>query len=703
MGPFFNRAAQEIQSSLTVFFRDLSWLYAPRLSALGFSIRTTIAALVALAIALWMELGQPQWAPMTVWIVAQGTLGESLSKARWRVAGTLGGIVSAIALASAFPQAPWLFFPALAVWIGLCTALGTLVHNFRSYAFVLTAYTCSIVSLSAQAQPDQVFSIAMARGTYILLGVICGTVADMACRSNVPGKARAAIRSQLQQIVLEAANASRDILLEHGTPESDLHNIFSLSLSLSDRIEFSAIEVGRTRGIVDYARATLGLASRLMSRALGMRSRLGAVSRRSARTQDLLQDAAGLLDRLRADIDDEKALQALRQAVLALIERCQEDVEQTVSLPRAESDSGTVFNDRILIQGLQLTLTELQHLLSCLAGDPGEDPRAESYRLARPRNWYAAIHNGLRSCAAVLMAAYVWEVTACPDGPLFITFVSVVCARFASFSNTVLASSAFFSGAVWAAIAAIIPVFLVMPATASYAMLCLTISVPMLIGGLATRTPALAARAASFSNFFPYLIGLDNHSRINEAEWFNTVFALLSGLGFGVLVFRYVFPFQLTRFYRNFRLDLLSDLRLIGRNRRSMTEAVWVGRIVLGMEQLIAHTKAISSGSNDRWLHAAFSMMTVGRNLLQIQAYRGQNSLPENARAILSRLCQSFASPFTGPEALELQSRDALESFSTMETVETNSNLRLLLSSITGCLIIISSELGRRNDILEGT
>lgn len=88
-----------------------------------------------------------------------------------------------------------------------------------------------------------------------------------------------------------------------------------------------------------------------MSRALGMRSRLGAVSRRSARTQDLLQDAAGLLDRLRADIDDEKALQALRQAVLALIERCQEDVEQTVSLPRAESDSGTVFNDRILIQG----------------------------------------------------------------------------------------------------------------------------------------------------------------------------------------------------------------------------------------------------------------------------------------------------------------------------------------------------------------
>ncbi len=703
MGPFFSQEAQKIRSSFTVFFRDLSWLYAPRLSALGFSLRTTIAALVALAIALWMELGQPQWAPMTVWIVAQGTLGESLSKARWRVAGTLGGIVSAIALAAAFPQAPWLFFPALAVWIGLCTALGTLLHNFRSYAFVLTAYTCSIVSLSAQAQPDQVFSIAMARGSYILLGVICGTVADMACRSNVPGKARAAIRTQLQQIVLEAANASRDILLEHGTPESDLHNIFSLSLSLSDRIEFSAIEVGRTKGIVDYARATLGLASRLMSRALGMRSRLSAVPQRSERTQTLLEDSAGILDRLRVDIDDADTLQTLRQDVLALIGRCQENIEQTVSLPRAESDSGIVFNDRILLQGLQLTLTELQHLLGCLASDPSENPRAESYRLARPRNWYAAIHNGLRSCAAVLMAAYVWEVTAWPDGPLFITFVSVVCARFASFSNTLLASSAFFSGAVWATLAAVVPVFLVMPVTASYAMLCLTISVPMLIGGLATRAPALASRAASFSNFFPYLIGLDNHSRINETEWFNTVFALLSGLGFGVLVFRYVFPFQLTRFYRNFRLDLLSDLRLIGKNRRSMTEAVWVGRIVLGMEQLIAHTKAVQARSNDRWLHAAFSMMTVGRNLLQLQAYRAQIGLPENARTILARLCESFASASAGPETLELQSREALESLAVMENAETSRNTRLLLSSVTGCLIIISTELGHRNEILEAS
>jgi len=80
-----------------------------------------------------MVLGDPQWAPMTVWIVALGSRGESLSKGRWRIVGTVLGMVAAVTLIAAVPQAPWLFFPALALWTGLYAGLATLVRNFRSY------------------------------------------------------------------------------------------------------------------------------------------------------------------------------------------------------------------------------------------------------------------------------------------------------------------------------------------------------------------------------------------------------------------------------------------------------------------------------------------------------------------------------------------------------------------------------------------
>lgn len=57
-----------------------AWLISPTPAAIGFAVRTTAAALLALVIALWMELDDPQWAAMTVWIVAQAPAGKVFPK-----------------------------------------------------------------------------------------------------------------------------------------------------------------------------------------------------------------------------------------------------------------------------------------------------------------------------------------------------------------------------------------------------------------------------------------------------------------------------------------------------------------------------------------------------------------------------------------------------------------------------------------------
>lgn len=89
---------------------SLQWLFSPKLSDLAYAIRTTVASLMALGIALWMELGEPQWAAMTVWNVAQASRGKSLSKAKWRLIGTAIGFSMSILLISAFNQMGELFF-----------------------------------------------------------------------------------------------------------------------------------------------------------------------------------------------------------------------------------------------------------------------------------------------------------------------------------------------------------------------------------------------------------------------------------------------------------------------------------------------------------------------------------------------------------------------------------------------------------------
>lgn len=94
----------------------LAWLIAPAPADLGFALRTTVAAFIALSLALWMEMDSPQWAAMTTWIVAQNSRGQSLSKAKWRLIGTCIGAVAGVAFLAAFPQEPGLVFPFLAIW-----------------------------------------------------------------------------------------------------------------------------------------------------------------------------------------------------------------------------------------------------------------------------------------------------------------------------------------------------------------------------------------------------------------------------------------------------------------------------------------------------------------------------------------------------------------------------------------------------------
>ena len=84
------------------------WLYAPDLLSFGYALRTTISALIALGIALWWELGSPQWAALTVWMVAQGTRGKSIAKARWHMFGMVVGTICAIVLVACMPPAPLL-------------------------------------------------------------------------------------------------------------------------------------------------------------------------------------------------------------------------------------------------------------------------------------------------------------------------------------------------------------------------------------------------------------------------------------------------------------------------------------------------------------------------------------------------------------------------------------------------------------------
>ncbi|WP_408886024.1 FUSC family protein [Komagataeibacter melaceti] len=254
-----------------------------------FAVRTSLAAALSLLIAMWMELDSPQWAPLTVWVVAQSSRGESLSKARWRIAGTLIGCAAAVALIAAFPQAPGLFFAGLALWIGLCCGCATFFDGYRSYGLLVTSFTSAIVATGAIIAPDDVFNIAVSRGSYIVLGIVCEATLAALFIPALHEQARTRLLGRLNT-VWGAVSASMGPLaagrLDMGAQERLLGEL----VGANGRVEYDTLEMGpQARRVADHARAALAdlMMAVARSRALAITGTMAQESVHAAIASDL--------------------------------------------------------------------------------------------------------------------------------------------------------------------------------------------------------------------------------------------------------------------------------------------------------------------------------------------------------------------------------------------------------------------------------
>src|SRR5580658_2181898 len=135
--------------------------------AIQHSLRTAIAAVVALAAAELLRLPDPYWAPITTLVVLQSTLGASWAVSLRRLGGTaLGAATGALAC---------IWFGANLAVYGICILLMGLIcavlrTDNSAYRFAGIALT--IVMITPQTAPAWI--IGLHRFTEVSLGIVVG-------------------------------------------------------------------------------------------------------------------------------------------------------------------------------------------------------------------------------------------------------------------------------------------------------------------------------------------------------------------------------------------------------------------------------------------------------------------------------------------------------------------------------------------------
>lgn len=631
----------------------LSWIYAPTLEGFYFSLRTTIAACVALGIAFWLELDSPAWAAMTVWSVAQLNRGESLSKARWRMIGTTIGACAAVTIMALTPQQPWLFFPLIALWIGLCSGYATFVSNFRSYAFVLAGYTCSIICTDAAPNGNNVFIYAVSRFSYIILGVLCESLIAFLFSYNQERNAHIQMKKKLEQILITVSSILRDILTQKPNALIAARKQFGALIKANDEIEFTEIEMGAHGHEGDHARAALAAISALLSRGLGMATRLKLLTHEHPDLETITHAVLEFLKEFPQRLPIEAEISELLAELQHLRDLCRQyaSPHRITTFTRQEPHSSLTpqilhqlqdenraeiitsdLDERVLFFSLGELLGDLEHALTeyhasihTILGDRFQFNRKPHF------DGKLAFHNGIRGTITILITALIYEVTAWPQGLKFIGMTSLICGLYATRENPVLATLEFLKGTIAAWCVAWFLVFYFIPLTHSYEALIFVLGIAMFLGGLAKVNPSTAGYSASYNLLMPSMLGLQNHHIMSEVSFYNDNLATLLAAAISVIVFRTILPFNAQDERFRLRKAMLVELRQLANPHYKPNIAAWIDHSTDRLSCLLRHAGPIETPFIESCIQGTLSSLTLGLNIIRLRHIMNREYLPESA------------------------------------------------------------------------
>ena len=584
-------------------------------SAVLFGLRTAASGMLALYIAFALQIDQPGWAGTSAIIVAQPVLGAALRKGSFRLIGTLVGAVFSVLLYAGAPQDRIWILGGLALWGGACSFVSTFLREFAAYGAMLAGYTAAIVAMDAVSSPQDVFLLAVARGSAIAIGIVCTTLVfsltDM-------GRQRAVLATRMAAIAAQTLGGLKGLLGEDPEPLDQQR----------ERRRALVAQVAALDTVVDQA---VGENFDLRARAGRLRAAPNALFTALSCWRVLEQHVRTLGPAARPRIA------ALRDRVAALLPGS-DDPEPWRSAGAAlcAEPVGTA-SERLLADQFGEALLALAQVNEgvVLLRDPRRASSTASVRDLQASDPLAALVNAARAVAVVGAAELFWVATGWSSGPVFVTFVMVVVMLFVLRDEAAFTGAAVMAGSCATALAAAAIIkFAALPLVQSLGLDGYATFVAV-VGGVvfvfATVSAALPAGTtlsalalATLANFMP-LFSATNSVQYDYAGFWNTALGILAGATFGAAGYRWLPPLAPSWRIRRGLDGTRRDLRRLLGGRWRPDEHGWARRLYMRLVQLPPQATLQQHAQ-------VLAALSVGREVLRCRRLRSRAPLgPEDA------------------------------------------------------------------------
>lgn len=604
-------------------------------TALLYSGKSFAAAMLAYYIALSIGLERPSWAIITVYIVSQTSVGASLSRCVYRLAGTVIGAGATVLIVPAFVNMPILCSVILAGWITFCLYLSLLERTPRAYAFVLAGYTASLIGFPGVVDPGTIFDTAITRVQEIAIGILCAALIH---RYILPKRIAGLFNSKISETLCSARLMIADTLT--GKPAEVAGNLrLALALQflqgISHHIPYDfAISVP-----VRHARKAIhDRLARLLIVSCELRDRMQMIGVIPADVKRLLEDVLNWL-------------------------ACEDEGERKITAEALEERSGKL-TERLASHALtfeeELQVSFISHLKEIILLLQQCERLSAAMHHANPTQMQAAntgvkgyvFHRDHLTAARTALGAFViivsgclvWIYSAWPDGGTAVSILGVCCTLFGSFDTPAPHIVKYIIGSAWGVMISLLYSFAVLPQVTDFTVLVAVLAPIYLLAGSLQARPPTTFLAMGITLTLPILCELSAHYSGDFAVAANTAIALFSATGFAVASMTLLQTVQADSAINRLLQICRRDVRRSVKGGFTPDELYWTN-LMIDRTALLLPRLQRSRQSQGKALNQMLHYLRIGLAVMQLRRFHTQAG-SETAREInevLSRLARETA------------------------------------------------------------
>ncbi|MGU7780795.1 FUSC family protein [Burkholderia sp. PU8-34] len=511
--------------------------------------KTVLAALLAMGIAMRLEMSQPRTAMTTVFVLMQPMSGMVFAKSFYRVLGTAAGLVAALALGGLFAQQPELYMAGITLWIGGCIALAVRNRHFRWYGFVLAGYTAALIGLPAVMTPQTLFQSALTRAAEVALGIVCsGVVSALILPLS---SAKALMRSLSARHAKFAGFAANALAghIERGEFERQFADFVDEIVGFEANRAFASFED-------PHIRARSRRLARLNSEFMNACTRLHALHQlvkrlRTGRADEVLAALAphvdALAERLAALHEELRNGPARATGALLDLRRFHTALPKAARASRREIEdhaAGGLLDYDTAIELMYRFVGEFLGYADTYASLDQDDhafERTVTHYAVKTNRFFIGF-TFLRTVVAVGAMSAFWIASQWPSGALAVIGTAIACALSSTSPRAPKFVAQMGVGAALATFVGYLFLCYVYPNIDGFPLLCATLAPVLGFGAFLAMRPGMSGYGIGFAVFFCLLAGPDNVISYTPEVLINNGLAVVVAMLVCSIVFAVVFP-----------------------------------------------------------------------------------------------------------------------------------------------------------------